>query len=144
MTSPALVMLTTGELAVEPIQPASDTIPTKLDRRAFSMPVAQVVFNRHGRVKSVRLAGGLRVVGESVSVALSEIQVRIPSRRASVRISSTSLRVQAFDVTRLKVTKKKVSGVLVIAPGTSAVLNAQFSTYVFVDGLRFATFESRL
>lgn len=144
MTSPALAALATGDLTVEPIQPAADTVTTRTDRRAFTMPVMRVSYGRQGRVKSVLLAGGLRVVGESVSIGLSQLQVQVPARQASVRVSSTSIRVPAFDVTRLKATKKKVRGVLVIAPGTSAVLNKQFNTYVFVDGLRFATFESRL
>lgn len=144
MTTPALSMLTAGNLAVEPVQPAADTPTIRANRQAFAMPVVRVVYNRQGRVKSVMLAGGIRVVGQTVSVDLSQMRVRVVSQRATVRVSETAARVPAFDVARLKVTRKAITGVLVIAPGTSAVLNARFNTYVFVDGLRFATFESRL
>ena len=41
---------------------------------------------------------------------------------------------------KAKVTKKKVRGILLIAPGTASVLNEQFDTYVFSDGMRFARF----
>ena len=37
-------------------------------------------------------------------------------------------------------TPTKVRGILLIAPGTASVLNEQFDTYVFSDGMRFARF----
>lgn len=139
VTSGAIETLSTGQLTLEP-SGETDTV----GETTFLLPVTDISFNRVGEVKSIRLSGGLKIAGEPITLDLTNFRVNLPSQAASVRASSPDTRIRAFDVARLKVTKKKVTGVLLISPGTSAVLNDQFDTYVFSDGLRFARFEYAL
>jgi hypothetical protein len=140
ITDPALETLASGQLSIDPVGAADESEP-----EVFALPLISMTYTKTGAPKVVRLTGGVRIVGEPDVVDLTEFRVRMPARRGSVKVSSPAdTRIPAFDVARLKVTKKKVTGVLLIAPGTSAVLNAQFDTYVFSDGLRFARFEVQL
>lgn len=139
VTSGAIETLSTGQLTLEP-SGGTDT----LGDATFLLPVTDISFTRTGEVKSIRLSGGLKIAGEPITLDLTNFRVNLPSQAASVRASSPDTRIRAFDVARLKVTKKKVTGVLLISPGTAAVLNDQFDTYVFSDGLRFARFEYAL
>jgi hypothetical protein len=134
ITPAALDTLADGDLSVAPAGAADEVAPA-----SFAMPVTDVTFRRGGSVKSIRLAGGVTIAGED-SLDLTKFRVNLPAQQASVRASSPGTRIPAFDVVRVKVSKKRVSGVLLIAPGTASVLNAQFDTYVFSDGLRFARF----
>lgn len=136
VTPAAIAKLNTGQLSVEA---AEDTDTIGLT--TFVMPVTDVIFTRSGDVKAIRLAGGLKISGEPITLDLTDFRVNVPSQQATVRASSPDTRFRAFDVIRLKVTKKKVTGLLLISPGTASVLNEQFDTYVFTDGLRFARFE---
>lgn len=139
VTPGAVETLATGQLS---LAPAGET--STLGDTTFLLPVTDVTFTRAGEVKSIRLSGGLKIAGEPITLDLTDFRVNLPSQAASVRASSPDTRFRAFDVVRLKVTKKKVTGVLLISPGTAAVLNDQFETYVFSDGLRFARFEYAL
>jgi hypothetical protein len=139
VTPGAVQTLETGQLSLE----AWDGTDTVGDT-TFLMPVTDITFTRTGEVRAIRLAGGLTIAGEPTTVDLTNFRVNLPSQAASVRASSPDTRIRAFDVARLKVSKKKVTGVLLISPGTAAVLNEQFDTYVFSDGLKFARFEYAL
>lgn len=139
ITPAAVETLTDGQLSLEALGSADELSPA-----AFQLPVSALTFTRAGQPKSARLDGGVQIQGAPITLDLTKFRVNLPSQRASVRASSPDARIQAFDVARLKVTKKKVSGVLLIAPGTAALLNEQFETYVFTDGLRFARFEFEL
>lgn len=135
MTPEALQTLADGQLSVQPLGATDAVAPG-----AFAMPVTNVSFRPRGGVKSIRLTGGLTIADSPISMDLRNFRVNLAAQTASVLTSSAPSRIRAFDVVRLKVTKKRVRGVLLIAPGTASVLNEQFDTYVFSDGLRFARF----
>lgn len=139
VTAGAVETLATGQLTLE----ASGETNTVGDT-TFLLPVTDITFTRTGEVKAIRLSGGLTIAGEPIALDLTNFRVNLPTQAASVRASSPDTRIRAFDVAKLKVTKKKVTGILLISPGTAAVLNDQFETYVFSDGLRFARFEYTL
>lgn len=139
VTSGAVQTLETGQLSLEAWE-GTDTV----GGTTFLMPVTDITFTRTGEVRAIRLSGGLTIAGEPTTVDLTNFRVNLPSQAASVRASSPDTRIRAFDVARLKISKKKVTGILLISPGTAAVLNEQFDTYVFSDGLRFARFEYAL
>jgi hypothetical protein len=134
ITDDALATLTDGQLSVEPTAGADPLGPA-----TFALPVTSVSTRPSGAVKTIRLSGGLTISGDATMV-LTNFRVNLKSQQASVRSSSPATRIRAFDVVKVKVTKKRVRGILIIAPGTASVLNAQFDTYVFSDGLRFARF----
>jgi hypothetical protein len=135
LTTPALQTIDESEVAVAPIGPALELAPA-----VFSFPVSKVSRSRSGEVRVIRLSGGLRLSGTATPLDLTKLRLNLAARRASVRDASSGLRVAAFDVGRLRVSDRRVRGVLLIAPGASAVFNEQFDTYVFSDGLRFARF----
>lgn len=135
MTPEAVQALSAGQLTVAPLGPANEVAPG-----AFSMPVANVAVRPSGSVRAITMSGGLTISDAPSSLDLTKFRVNVPAQVASVRTSLTPGRVRAFDVVRVKVTKKKVKGVLLIAPGAASVLNEEFDTYVFSDGLRFARF----
>lgn len=139
ITPAAAATLNTGQLTVKPVGDA-DTV----GESTYLLPVTNITFTRDGDVKAIRLSGGLQIAGQPITLDLTNFRVKLPSQQATVRASSPDTRIRAFDVARLKVTKKKVSGLLLISPGTASVLNDQFDTYVFTDGLRFARFEYTL
>lgn len=139
ITDAAVETLTDGRLSLQAMGPADELSPA-----AFELPVSAMTYTRSGQLKSARFDGGVQIQGAPITMQLTKFRVNVPSQRASVRASSPDTRIQAFDVVRLKVTKKRVSGVLLIAPGTAALLNEQFETYVFTDGLAFARFEFAL
>jgi hypothetical protein len=134
ITDDALTTLTDGELSVQPTAGAAPVGPA-----SFAFPVTSVSTRPSGAVKAIRLSGGLTISGEATMV-LTNFRVNLKSQQASVRASSPATRIRAFDVVKVKVNSKRVRGVLIIAPGTASVLNRQFDTYVFSDGLRFARF----
>ncbi len=136
ITPAALETLTDGQLTLEAVGSADAT-----SADTFSLPVAQVSFTSTGEVRSLRLSGGVKISGEPIALDLTNFRVNLPSQQASVKASTPDTRIRAFDVARLKVTRTRVTGVLLISPGTASVLNEQFQTYVFSDGLRFARFE---
>jgi hypothetical protein len=135
LTAEALQTIDDGELAVDPVGSAQEIAPS-----VFALPVSKVSVSNSGRVRAIRLEGGLRLSGDASPLDLTNFRLNLPARRASVRDSASGLRVAAFDIDRLKVTDRRVRGVLLIAPGASAVFNEQFDTYVFSDGLRLARF----
>jgi hypothetical protein len=139
ITPAAVATLNSGQLSVEPVGETDSVGDAK-----YLLPVTNITFTRGGNVKAIRLSGGVKIAGEPITLDLTNFRVKLPSQQATVRASSPDTRIRAFDVARLKVTKKKVSGVLLISPGTASVLNDQFKTYVFTDGLRFARFEYML
>lgn len=139
ITPATLATLSDGQLSLEAVGTADND-----GDDTFRLPVSEVTFTRGGEVKSIRLSGGVKIAGEPITLDLTNFRVNLPSQQASVRASSPDTRIRAFDVARLKVTKRKVNGVLLISPGTASVLNDQFDTYVFSDGLRFARFEYSL
>lgn len=136
LTSQALQTIDDGELAVAPLGSARELRPA-----VFALPVSKVSLSTSGKLRAIRLIGGLRLSGETGPLDLTKLRLNFSSRRASVRDSVSGLRVAVFDVGRLKFSDGKVRGVLLIAPGASAVFNGQFDTYVFRDGLRFARFS---
>lgn len=136
LTPQALQTMDEGELAVAPVGSAQEIAPA-----LFALPVAKVALSRSGKVRAIRLGGGLRLTGDAAPLDLTKMRLNLPARRASVKDSASGLRVAAFDVGKLKVSQRRVRGVLLIAPGASAVFNEQFGTYVFSDGLRFARFS---
>ena len=139
ITPSALETLAIGQLSVEPSGAAGLT-----GEATYLLPVTDIAFNRVGEVRAIRLAGGVKIAGAPITLDLTNFRVNLPSQQASVRASYPDTRIRAFDVVRLKVSKKRVTGVLMISPGTASVLNDQFDTYVFTDGLRFARFEYAL
>ncbi|HPQ85876.1 MAG: hypothetical protein H6526_00420 [Actinobacteria bacterium] len=136
LTPQALQTIDEGELGVAPVGSAQEIAPA-----LFALPVARVSLSRSGKVRAIRLGGGLRLFGEAEPLDLTKLRLNLPARRASVKDSASGSRVAAFDVGKLKVSQRRVRGVLLIAPGASAVFNEQFDTYVFRDGLRFARFS---
>ena len=135
ITPDALASLDNAELSVQAAGAADEVAPA-----SFVMPVTNVTFNRGGGVKAIRMAGGLTIAGQPVSLDLTNLRVNLRAQQASVVASSPGTRIPAFDVVKKNVTKKKVRGILLIAPGTASVLTEQFDTYVFSDGMRFARF----
>ncbi len=133
ITPAALSTLDEGELSVAPVGTAQVIGPAQ-----FSLPVAGVALSGTGKVRRLRLDGGLRLTSDPAAVELTNLRVNLPARRVTVKASSADTRVGAFELANVKVTKRRVKGVLLIAPGAAAVLNEQFDTYVFSDGLRFA------
>jgi hypothetical protein len=136
LTPEALVTIDEGELAVTPVGPAQELSPA-----VFALPVVRVSVSDTGKLRAIRLGGGLRLSGDTAPLDLTKLRVNLSARRASVKDSVSGLRVAAFDVGALKVTQRWVRGTLLIAPGASAVFNEQFDTYVFRDGLQFARFS---
>lgn len=130
-----LASLDNAELSVQAAGAADEVAPA-----SFVMPVTSVTLRRGGGVKAIRLSGGLTIAGEPVSLDLTNMRVNLRAQQASVVASSPGTRIPAFDVVKTKVSKKRVRGILLIAPGTASVLNEQFDTYVFSDGMRFARF----
>lgn len=135
ITPDALASLDNAELSVQAAGAASEVAPA-----SFALPVTNVTFRRGGGVKAIRLSGGVTIAGQPVTLALTNLRVNLRASQASVLASSPGTRIPAFDVVKTRVTKKKVRGTLLIAPGTASVLNEQFDTYVFSDGMRFARF----
>lgn len=135
ITPDTLAQLDNAELSVEAAGAADEVAPA-----SFVMPVTSVKLRPGGGVKAIRLSGGLTIAGEPVSLDLTNMRVNLRAQQASVVASSPGTRIPAFDVVKTKVSKKRVRGILLIAPGTASVLNEQFDTYVFSDGMRFARF----
>jgi hypothetical protein len=136
VTPGAFQALDEGDLDVASVQPA-----TEADPQTFEIPLKSVTLGATGKPRRVRFTGGIQIQGENSTLQLTNLSINLPKKQASVWISSPDARIQAFDVSRIKATKRTLSGVLLIAPGTAAVLNAEFDTYVFSDGLRFARFS---
>lgn len=136
LTSAAAETLTEGGLTATPVSPGTQIAPDW-----FLMPVQETTTNRSGRIKGIRLRGGLTLRSIDASLQLTRLRLYLGSLRASVKGSAMDQRVKAFDITNLRITKKKVTGTLLVAPGTSSLLNEQFDTYVFSDGLHFARFK---
>ncbi len=136
VTTATVQTLDKGALAISSVSPA--TVPAS---RVVTMPQKAVAYGPTGTPVRVRLLGGWQIKGETRSVDLTNLRLNLPTKRASVQMSSPNARVNAFDISRVKVTKRHVRGVLLIAPGMSALLNEQFGTYVFSDGLPFARFR---
>lgn len=136
LTSAAAETLAEGGLTASPVRPGLEIAPDW-----FSMPIQETTTSGSGRIKGIRLRGGLSLQGIDTSLRLTRLRLHLGSLRASVKGSAMEQRVKAFDITNLKVTDKAVSGTLLVAPGTSSLLNEQFNTYVFGDGLRFARFK---
>jgi hypothetical protein len=139
VTLGAFQALDEGDLDLASVQPA-----TEADPQTFAIPLKSVTLGAAGKPRRVRFTGGIEIQGEGSALQLTNLSISLPRKQASVWISSPDARIQAFDVSRIKVTKRTLSGVLLIAPGTAAVLNAEFDTYVFSDGLRFARFSVEL
>ena len=139
VTPGAFDALDEGDLDLASVQPATEPVP-----QTFAIPLRSVTLGATGKPRRVRFTGGIEIQGEYSTLQLTNLSINLPRKQASVWISSPDARIQAFDVSRIKVTKRTLSGVLLIAPGTAAVLNAEFDTYVFSDGLRFARFSVEL
>ncbi len=139
VTRGAFEALDEGDLDLASVRPATEPAP-----QTFAIPLKSVTRGATGKPRRVRFAGGIEIRGEDSALQLTKLSMNLPRKKASVWISSPDARIQAFYVSRIKVTKRTLSGVLLIAPGTAAVLNAEFDTYVFSDGLRFARFSVEL
>jgi hypothetical protein len=136
LTAAATQTLTDGDVTAVPVGRVTEIAPD-----LFAMPIKKKLTTANGRVKAVVLRGGLDLQTADQSLTLSRLRLHLGSLRASVKGLALGQRVKAFDITNLRVNRRSVSGILLIAPGTSSILNDHFNTYVFNDGLRFLRFK---